>query len=575
MRNVYPIKCRVRNDATTTRVDVYDDIGAGGWFSDGVSAGDFANQLAGVRGPLEVHINSGGGDVFDGIAILNTIKGHKGPTTTVADGLAASIASAIFQAGKKRVVQPGAMVMIHDAFGSCIGNAAEMTKMAGTLDQVSDNIAGIYADRAGGSKEQWRAAMREENWYDAEQTVANGLADEIGTEAAVLPAGLDLAAFTALPGRIAAALRTMPAAPQPQDAARHDPMTGTHSHPHPAYGSQGGDTMHSHEHTHDGDANHSHDHGGSEPDDDAQDHAGGLRNAPGKPYKPVPYQRKPDETVQCPSCKKFNDTDAAWCDQCGSKLGGRNDVEETTGTGGAQGHVTLSVAGDSAGLDDLFVSWLQERVRVRDAAGVPGSHGDHERFDPDGDGDCDACPEGDTDHDYWTPAGEQLQDVPGKPMPAGDQALTAEAIRALIREEIAAAFSGAADGVDNSAWDASKAWHAGAESDDPAAFYAGICAGQKAGDKATQDAWALPYKYKPGGPVNAAGVKNALARLPQTQGLTNEAEAKATLQAAMKKVNPDYEPEDSAGDLPGADEETDLSGIDLEQIRSALRGAFA
>ena len=119
--------------------------------------------------------------------------------------------------------------------------------------------------------------------------------------------------------------------------------------------------------------------------------------------------------------------------------------------------------------------------------------------------------------------------------------------------------------ADNSPWDASKAWHNGAEADDPAAFYAGICAGRKDGDKATQAAWALPYKYHPGDAPNAAGVKNALARLPQTEGLTNEAEAKATLQKAMKQVNPDYEPDDRAP--------TDLSGLDLEQIRAALRGA--
>lgn len=538
MRNVYPIKCRVRNDATVTRVDVYDDIGAGGWFSDGVSAGDFANQLAGVRGPLEVHINSGGGDVFDGIAILNTIKGHKGPTTTVADGLAASIASAIFQAGKKRVVRPGAMVMIHDAFGSCIGNAAEMTKMAGTLDQVSDNIAGIYADRAGGSKEQWRAAMREENWYDAEQTVANGLADELGTEAAELPAGLDLAAFTALPGRIAAALRTMPVAaiPQPQDAARHDPMKGTHSHPHPAYGSQGADAMHSHEHAHDGDANHSHSHAAADDGEGAQDSASGQ---------------------DCPTCKGT-----------GKIMEGNRDCPDCDGTG------KKAAAAAALTADDVLALIRHE---LQAASGKPGTHGDHERFDPDGDGDCDACPEGDTDHDYWTAAGEQLKDVPGKPME--DHTPTAAEIRAIVREELAglATFLGAA--VDNSEWDASKAWHNGTEADDPEAFYRGICAGEKtSGDPKTQAHWALPYKYTPSSAPNAAGVRNALARLDSTQDLKDAEGARKKLQGLMKQINPDYEPEDSAGDGPGDTSEDDLSGIDLEQIRtgfSALKGAMA
>jgi hypothetical protein len=289
--------------------------------------------------------------------------------------------------------------------------------------------------------------------------------------------------------------------------------------------------MHSHEHSHDGDASHSHSH--------ADDGDGTQASASGQ---------------DCPTCEGT-----------GKIMEGHRDCPDCDGTG----KKTAAAAAALTAADVLALI----RHELQAASGKPGTHGDHERFDPDGDGDCDACPEGDTDHDYWTAAGEQLKDVPGKPVPAGNRALTLDGIRAVIREEVAAAFAGTADSVDNSTWDASKAWHNGAEADDPAAFYAGICAGKKAGDKATQAAWALPFKYHPGDPVNAAGVKNALARLPQTEGLTNESEAKATLQAAMKKVNPDYEPEDHTGDRPGDHDENDLSGIDLEQIRAALKGA--
>src|SRR5258707_14093284 len=97
--NVYPLKCRIRAEAAVTRVDVYDDIGEGGWFSDGLTAKSFAAQLAGGKGALEVHINSGGGDVFDGIPTGNAIPGHPGPATTATDGIAASIASVHPEAG--------------------------------------------------------------------------------------------------------------------------------------------------------------------------------------------------------------------------------------------------------------------------------------------------------------------------------------------------------------------------------------------------------------------------------------------------------------------------------------------
>jgi len=154
------------DDSSPARVDVYDEIG-GSWFSDGVTAGDFVAQLAAIPSSreLHVHINSPGGDVFDGIAIYNAIAQRQGPVTTVVDGLAASAASFIAQAGKNRVVSPGSMMMIHDASGICIGNAADMREVAELLDQVSGNLADIYAAHTGKPAPGWRDAMQAETWY--------------------------------------------------------------------------------------------------------------------------------------------------------------------------------------------------------------------------------------------------------------------------------------------------------------------------------------------------------------------------------------------------------------------------
>lgn len=263
MTNVRPIKARITNSAGTapTRVDVYDDIGEGGWFSEGLTAKSFANQLSGITGPLEVHINSGGGDVWDGIGIKNAIEAHKGPVTTVVDGIAASIASVIAQAGSDRVMMPGSMMMIHDPFTVAAGNAADMAKMSETLDDVANNLAAVYARAAGGTPESWRESMKAETWYTADQAVAAGLADRTGAGAAALPAGLDLDQFAAaMPTQIAAQLRTLPRLSAAESAATHEPFTGTHSHPHSADGDQGGDATHEHEHSHDGDADHGHAH---------------------------------------------------------------------------------------------------------------------------------------------------------------------------------------------------------------------------------------------------------------------------------------------------------------------------
>jgi ATP-dependent Clp endopeptidase proteolytic subunit ClpP len=387
-------------DAGPCLVSIYDEIG---FF--GVSAGDFLAELRTIQGDIELHISSPGGDVFDAIAIYNTLKQRTGNVHVIVDSLAASAASFVAQAASPGCLEmaPHSRMMIHDGFAMGIGNAADMRALADSLDSISDEIAGIYADRTGKPAAYWRGLMQTETWLTDQQAVAEGLADKIHGQESVAN-DWDLSVFA------------------------HYIDGGT-----------------------------------------------GVGNA----------------ARACPACGKFNASDAENCSTCKKPMA---------------------------------------------AAGDDGMHGDHKRVDPDGDGDCDACASGDTDHDYWTEDGQSKKPLPGhdaegKPVPA------AAGLADVLRIRNAS--------VDESTWDASKAWAAGADSDDPAKFYGGICAGRKAGDPSTQAAWALPYKYSPSSAPNAAGVRNALARLDQTQGLTNKPEAEALLKRLMKQINPDYEPDDS------------------------------
>ena len=154
---------------------IYDEIS---WW--GITAQTFVDELREITAPqIDLHLNSPGGDVFDAHAIYQALVDHKAQVTTLIDGLAASAASVIAMAGERIVMGRAAMLMIHDAWGLAIGNAADMRDMAGRLDKISDVIAGVYAERAGGPLEFWRAAMVEESWYDADEAVQAGLADEV------------------------------------------------------------------------------------------------------------------------------------------------------------------------------------------------------------------------------------------------------------------------------------------------------------------------------------------------------------------------------------------------------------
>src|SRR5215469_6256356 len=93
---------RIQNSAAgPAQVTIYDEIGFLG-----VAADTFIRDLAGIQGDIEMHLNSPGGDVFDGIAIYNTLRQRKGTVSVVVDGLAASAASFIAQAAS-----PGHLAM--------------------------------------------------------------------------------------------------------------------------------------------------------------------------------------------------------------------------------------------------------------------------------------------------------------------------------------------------------------------------------------------------------------------------------------------------------------------------------
>ena len=104
---------------------------------------DFLDQLENVS-KINVHINSGGGSVFGGIAIYNMLKRFDAEITVYVEGLAASIASVIAMAGDKIVIPANAQMMIHKPSSIAWGNADEMRKEADILDGCQKVILNTY-----------------------------------------------------------------------------------------------------------------------------------------------------------------------------------------------------------------------------------------------------------------------------------------------------------------------------------------------------------------------------------------------------------------------------------------------
>jgi len=179
---IRPTWYRFQNRAEDDAVDVFlfNEVGFGG-----ITADAFVADLRKITaGKVNLHLNSPGGAIFDGIAIYSALKEHPAHVTVTVDAVAASIASVIAMAGDRIVMARQSVMMIHEGQGVAMGSAEDMTKMAERLELVSNQIAGVYQERVAGSKiATWRNRMKEETWYTAEEAVAVGLADEVGKKA--------------------------------------------------------------------------------------------------------------------------------------------------------------------------------------------------------------------------------------------------------------------------------------------------------------------------------------------------------------------------------------------------------
>jgi ATP-dependent protease ClpP protease subunit len=165
----------VNTDGDRPKFYVYDVIG--GWDLD---AGEFVRALNDTDAEdLELHINSPGGLVYDTVAMYEALQDHDARVHVSVDGMAASAASILAMAGDTRKIAKGGRMMIHDAQVLAYGSPADLREAADLGEEVSDDISGFYADRAGGTPATWRAAMRKTTWYSSQEAVDAGLMEAV------------------------------------------------------------------------------------------------------------------------------------------------------------------------------------------------------------------------------------------------------------------------------------------------------------------------------------------------------------------------------------------------------------
>lgn len=150
------------------------------WFEMDATCPNDVNKLIDQANgePLEVYINSGGGDIFAGSEIYSALRSYKGEVNIHVVGFAASAASVIACAGKSDIA-PTAMVMVHNVSGRAQGDYHVMDKSSDVLHTANKSIAAAYMTKTGMSEAEALAMMEQETWLTAQQAVDKGLIDKI------------------------------------------------------------------------------------------------------------------------------------------------------------------------------------------------------------------------------------------------------------------------------------------------------------------------------------------------------------------------------------------------------------
>ncbi len=177
------LEVKNETDIDVAELYLYGTIRQAYWWDDEddcISAKNVKNALKNITAKkINVHINSGGGDVFESIAIGNLLKQHNAEINMIVDSVAGSGASVVVMGADTIQMFSNSMMMIHKAWTYIVGNADELRKAADDLDKIDTAVKASYKDRFVGTDEELNDLFKDDSWLTADECVAFGFCDEI------------------------------------------------------------------------------------------------------------------------------------------------------------------------------------------------------------------------------------------------------------------------------------------------------------------------------------------------------------------------------------------------------------
>lgn len=149
-----------------------------------VSARDVVTRLLELTrtyNKIDIRINSGGGEVYCGLAIYEALRNSAANLTIYVDGIAASMAAIIALCGKPLYMSPYARLMLHNVSGGSWGNSKELRRVAEEMEQLQGTLAKMIAGRLGKTPEEIETTYfdGEDHWLTAQECLSMGLIDGI------------------------------------------------------------------------------------------------------------------------------------------------------------------------------------------------------------------------------------------------------------------------------------------------------------------------------------------------------------------------------------------------------------
>jgi ATP-dependent Clp protease protease subunit len=178
---------------------IYDAIGSNSFWEETVSAKGFVKDLKAIgnKKDVVVRINSPGGSVFDGTAIYNALRNHKGNVAVKIDGIALSMASVVAMAGDSVEMADNALMMIHNPRAVAVGDSNDMRAYADLLDKAKTGLVAAYMSRSSKATEEISALMDAETWLTASEAKELGLVDNVTESNLAVAASFDVNAVSA------------------------------------------------------------------------------------------------------------------------------------------------------------------------------------------------------------------------------------------------------------------------------------------------------------------------------------------------------------------------------------------